>query len=826
MIHHKDEAQFQIDKRAKEHGFEVKGRSWLEILWMDLRYSVRMLLKNRGFTVVSVIILALGIGANTVIFSVVNAVLFRPLPYEDPDRLVVIWSTHPQAGREVSSLPDFADWQDQGQSFEQLTATCGRSFSLTNGEEPERLTGSYVAPNLFTTLRIRPIHGRGFLPEDGRRGAPLVAVLSYGLWQRSFGSTPDIVGRSITLNGLNYTVVGIMPPRFGLPDGSEIWVPLMMDPAGLHRRIDYLYVMARLKLGVSLAQARAEMNSITMRLEQQYPQTNSGWRADVVPLHEQIVGDIRAALLVLMATVGIVLLIACANITNLLLSRATVREREIAIRAAVGAGRGQIMRQLLTESIILALLGGVVGALLALLGTDVIVRLGQRDIPRLSEISVDGRILGFTALLSLATGVFFGLAPALQFSRLNPNEALKSGYRAGGASGGARLRRVLVVAEVALSLILLVGAGLMIKSLHRLMNRDAGFNRENLLTLQITLPQTKYGESRLVEPFYQQLIENVRGLPGVVSITAVDNLPLSGPRGATAFNIAGRPAPAPEVLVDANVQNVGDRYIETMGIPLVLGRTLNEQDRDGPKSVLINQTLARQYFRDQDPIGQQIALGLPHTLVTPWMTIVGVVADVKHEATETESYPTMYVPYTWPSMTLVARTQGNPLGLVSAVRSEIRRLDRAPLIYNIRTMDQVLGEALNQRRFTMRLLSIFAAVALTLAAVGLYGVVSYAISQRMNEIGIRMALGAQQGDVLRLVVGEGLRLALAGTLIGLGGALALMRLMKPLLFDVSVTDPLTFSLVALLLVLVTLIACWIPAQRATKVDPMIVLRCE
>jgi len=526
--------------------------------------------------------------------------------------------------------------------------------------------------------------------------------------------------------------------------------------------------------------------------------------------------------------VGFVLLIACANVANLLLARAGARDREIAIRAAVGAGRGRLARQLLTESILLALLGGALGTLLALIGIGVLVKLAPQDIPRLSDVSVDWRVFGFTVLLSLTTGLLVGLAPALQASRLDLNEVLKAGsHSVAGHSGRRRLRSVLVVSEVALSLILLVGAALMIKSLSRLMNLDAGFNREKLLTMRIELPQTKYGARHIVSAFYQRLIENVRGLPGVVSITAVSNLPLSGPRGATGFVIAGRPAPPPEVIVEANVLYVGDRYIETMGIPLVLGRPLNEQySQDGPKAALINQTLARQYFRDQDPIGQRIALGLPQNLFMSWMTIVGVVADVKHEAMEKESYPTIYVPLIWPSMTIVARARDNPLGLVPAVRDELKRLDRDILVFDIRTMDQALGSVLEQRRFTMFLLNLFATVAIALAAVGLYGAISYAVSQRTHEIGVRMALGAQTSDVFRMVVWQGMSLTLAGVALGLAGALALTRVMRNLLFNVNATDPVTFALIALLLVSVAFVAIYIPARRATKVDPLQSLRHE
>jgi putative ABC transport system permease protein len=824
-------------ERRKEECRDIRRVRLIEDLAQDLRYGLRTLRKSPGFTAVAALTLALGIGANTAIFSIVNASLLRPLPYEDPDRLVVIWGTHPQVGREEASLPDFVDWREQSQSFERMAATTGWSFSLTGGEEPERLIGAYITADFFPLLRMKPVLGRGFLPEEFQPGARLVVVLSHGLWQRRFGSRSDLVGRSITLNGRDYTVVGIAPNHFRLPNSiapnqfrlpssAELWLPVTWEPAQADRRGDYLAVIGRLKPGVNITQARAEMNTITARLEQQYPQTNAGWGADMAPLQEQIVGNVRGALLVLLTAVGFVLLIACANVANLLLARAGVRGREIAIRAAVGAGRGRLARQLITESILLALMGGALGALLALIGIDALVKPGPQDIPRLSDVNVDWRVFGFTALLSLATGLLSGLAPALQASRLELNEVLKAGTRSGagrGRRGG--MHGILVVAEVALSLILLAGAALMIKSLSRLMNPDAGFNRENLLTMRIELPTTKYRAAPQGSAFYQRLIENVRGLSGVMSATAVNLLPLSGPHGAIGFVIAGRPAPPPEVLVDANVLSVGDRYIETMGIPLVLGRPLNEQDsQDDSKAVLINQTLARRYFRDQDPIGQRIALGLPQSPAMPWMTIAGVVADVKHEATEKEVYPAIYMPQSDSAMTLVVRARDNPLSLIPTVRNELKRLDQDLLIFDIRTMDQVLGSVLEQRRFTMFLLNIFATVAVALAAVGLYGVISYTVSQRTHEIGVRMALGAQSRDVFRMVVWHGMRMTLIGVALGLAPALALTRAMKNLLLNVSPTDPATFAPGALLLVSVALIASYIPARRATNIDPLQAIR--
>ena len=815
-------------ERVKEESRDERGIRLFDEAWQDLRYSARMLRTQPGFTLIAVITLALGIGANTAIFSVVNAVLLRPLPCEAPDRLVVFWTAHPEVGREVASLPDFVDWREQSRSFEHMAAFTDRAFNLTGVGEAERLNGQVITSDLFPALSIPLAFGRSFLPEEDRPGVSGVVILSYGLWQRRFSSNPDVVGRSVTLDGKDHTIVGIAAPDLWVFGEVDLWVPLAMDPGQAGRRSNFLFVVGRMKPGVSLDQARAEMNSISARLEQQYPQTNSGWRAELVLLREEFVGNSRDMLLVLLAAVGFVLLIACANVTNLLLARAATRGREIAIRAAVGAGRGRLVRQLLTECILLALIGGAVGVILAILGIDALVGFGANIIPRSSEIGVDARVLGFTVLLSTAAGALFGLAPALQISRLKLNDALKEGDRSGTMSGGRRLRPALVVSEISLCLILLIGVSLMVKSLYRLLNLDAGFNRENLLTMQISLPQMKYGSDQQVAAFYQQLLEGVRGVPGVVSATAVSPLPLSGMGSTLGFGIAGRPAGDPNARGDANVLTVGDRYIETMGVPLLLGRPLTEQDgQGGPKAALINQTFARRYFDGQNPIGHQVTFDGPQIPPTArWITIVGVVADTKHYVRETEVYPAIYVARPVHSMALVARARDNPLRLVSAVRAEVRKLDRDLPVSNIQTMDQAPSARLGHERFAAFLLIIFAAVALSLAAVGLYGVMSYAVSQRTREIGIRMALGARRRDVMMMVIGQGIKLTGAGILIGLGGTLALTRFMETLVFGVSATDPLTYVTIVSLLTVVALLACWIPARRATKVDPLLALRCE
>ncbi len=801
----------------------------MEALWQDLCYGARQLARSPEFTLAAVLTLALGIGANTAIFSVVNGVLLRPLAYDDPERIIVVWGKHPQIGREAASLPDFTDWRAQNSSFESMTGA-GRSFlTLTGAEEPERLMATLVTGDFFDVLRVRPILGRGFLPEEDRPGAGRVGLISHGLWQRRFGSDPNIVGRTLTLNGELYTVVGVAPPHLNLLSSTDLWTPLARDPAQAGRRNDFLFVAGRLKPGVTLEQARADMKALTARLEREYPQTNTGWSADLVPLHEQIVGGVRTSLLVLLGAVGFVLLIACANVANLMLARAGARGREIAIRTALGAGRLRLVRQLFTESLLLAVLGGGAGVLLAVWGVAALASAGVPGIPRLGEVRVDAAVLGFAALLSVLTGILFGLVPALQAARPDVNESLKEGGRGGaGSLGRHRLRSALVVAEVALSLVLLIGAGLMIRSIHRLANLQTNFHRESLLTVQITLPQARYPATTERGLFYQQLLERARALPGVTAATTMTPLPLTGGGNFWSFSIIGRPNPPPGEVQDASIVFAGERSVETLQIPLLQGRLYTDAEaRNAEPVVLINQSLAKRYFPEGDALGQRITFGDPQAPGTQWLTIVGVLADIRQEPEKREVYPEVYTLQPRPTMALVLRTtMDDPQSLAPSICGAVRELDRDLPVSNVRTMDEVLAGMLAPRRYSMLLLSLFAVVALALAAVGIYGVMSYAVTQRRHEIGIRLALGAQRSDILRLIVRHGMLLTGLGLAVGLTGAFWLARSLTGLLAEVEATDPVTFFGVALLLAAVALVACWIPARRAMRVDPIVALRYE
>ena len=812
----------------------------MEILWHDLRFAIRTLVKKPGFTFVLVLALALGIGANTAIFSVVNAVLLRPLPYKQADRLVWIWGTNPlnDIEHETASAPDYNDWKTQGQSFEEMGGFANTRLTLTGSGEPERYDGAYVTDGFFEVLGVQPAIGRTFTPEEDKPNSSRVVVLSHGLWQRRFGGDPGIIGQAITINGNPVTVVGVMPADFKHPRPesnrkAEMWMPLQVDYAKAGRRADYLGVIARLKPGVAIEQARAEMTTIAAQLEQQYAATNSGWGTIVLPLHERFVGDVRPVLVVLLGAVGFLLLIACANVANLLLARAAARQKEMAIRTALGARRGRIVRQLLTESVLLAVVGGGLGLLLALWGIEALVALAPGDIPRLNEVSLDARVLLFTFGVSLVTGVMFGLFPALQAANPNLNETLKEGGRGTTEGGrGGRARRILVVAEIALALVPLVGAGLMVKSFVRLQEVDPGFNPERVLAVEVYLPGTTYKEGQQATAFYQQLLTRVQNLPGVEAASAIDTLPLSGGGNVIAFYVEGHLPALTDKTPDAEYRIVTPEYFQTMGIPLLRGRYLSEQD--GPKtpqSFVINDTLARRYFGDEDPIGKRMNLGSPQQ--PAWYTVVGIVQDTRHEGLDAEPYPQMYAVNTQVprrSMVLVARTAGDPAKMIPSIRSTVAEMDSTLALNNARTMAQVISQSIARPRFNMMLMSLFAVVALLLAGVGIYGVMAYSVSQRTHEIGVRMALGASSADVLRMVVRQGMGLTLVGVGIGLAGAFVITKLiaslLSGLLFQVGAHDPLTFVGIALLLALVALAACLIPARRATKVDPMVALRYE
>jgi putative ABC transport system permease protein len=824
--------------QIKERGYEVRGGRWLETLGQDLRYGVRTLRKNPSFSLVAIMALALGIGANIAIFSVVNAVLLRPLPFAGAERIVLIQESTPQSPAQVTPA-NFLDWREQNKVFEQMSAISTRRANLTDPSgEPQRVSLAVTSTNFFEVLGVRPLLGRTFLPEEEKAGHASVVIVSHGLWQRRFGSDPNLVGKQIAIDGMSYTVIGVTPSGVQYPRDTELWVsPRRIVPEAdidlgditQVRGMGLLAVVARLKPGVSVEQAQAEMDTITGRLRQQYPETNSNRFDKVIPLHESIVGDVRPALLVLLGAVGCVLAIACANVANLLLARAAFRQKEMAVRTALGASRSRLLRQLLTESVLLSLIGGIIGLVLAVFGVDWLVSLAPSDIPRLEDTGLDRWVLVFTLLISLATGILFGLIPALQASKTDLNESLKEGAR-GATIGGrrTRLRGVLVVAEVALSLVLLIAAGLLFRSFLTLQAVKLGFEPRNVLTMRIAPTGENYSESKSQRAFYSEVLHRVGTLPGVEAVGGISTLPLSkGP--VNGYEIDGRPPLTPDRMPGANRRNISPDYLRAMGISLLKGRAFTESDNaDAPGVVIINEALAARDFAGEDPIGKRMAFswrdGQP-----VWLEIVGVASDVRSLEVKAEPKPEAYTPYlqnTVPEMSFVIRTKNGPSNLVAAVQHEVYAIDKNQPVSHVRTMEQVVSEATTQSRFNMLLLAIFSGVALVLAAAGIYGVMAYSVAQRTHEIGIRIALGARPSDVLRLVIAQGARLTLIGAVVGLLGAFILMRVLQSLLYGVSATDPLTFIGVAVLLTVVALLASYIPARRATRVDPMVALRAE
>jgi len=818
----------------------------METLFQDLRYGVRMLMKSPGFTFVAVLVLALGIGANSAIFSVVNAVLLKSLPYDHPERLALVWETNPKVQIGSDLLPvsagNFTDWRNQNDSFESMSLVSGANYNLTGTDKPEQLSGAQVSASFFKLLGVEPAAGRTFTEEEDQPDRNRVVVISHSLWQSRWAGDPDVIGKTLMLDGNTYTIIAVMPKGFNypkatdlpayfqLPPQTELWTPIALTSRQINSRGNHNYgVLARLKPEVSIERAQSEMISIAQNIEQQYPQL-AGWGVKVVSLEEQSVGDIRLILLVLLGAVGFVLLIACANVANLLLARAASRQKEIAIRTALGASRLQILRQLLTESTLLALVGGGFGILIAVWGIDALLALSPGNLPRMDEVKVDGAVVGFTFAVSLLTGMIFGLAPAVQVSKANLNEFLKEGAR--GSTGGSRANRVrsmLVISEVALSLVLLIGAGLMIRSFMQLMNVSPGFNPQNVLTMQIFLPQTKYSRGTDQAAFFKQVISRVEALPGVESVGAITHLPLSGMEESGNFSIESRPSQSFDVGTTADMRAISTNYFRSMGIPILRGRDFSETD--GEQSVpvaIISESMAARFFPGEDPLGQRIKRG-SSTAEFPWSTIVGIAADVKHSALEKQSRPHLYFSYPqspFGYMALVVRTSASPESLSVAAQNAVWAVDKDQPVVNVKTMEQYLSTAVAARRFNMTLLAAFAVVAMVLATVGIYGVISYTVTQRTHEIGIRMALGAAQRDVLKLVFGQAITLAVIGVVIGVVASFALTRIMSSLLFGVTATDPITFVAIPLILAGVALGACFVPARRAMKVDPMIALRYE
>ncbi len=808
-------------------------------LWQDLRYGARMLLKTPAVTLVAVIALTLGIGANTALFSVVNAVLLRSLPYPDGDRLAIVWE-HRRSGtgnpQNVINLGNFYDWKEQNRVFVDMAAFFDLNVNLTSDGEPEEVAGQIATTNLFSVLGVNALRGRTFTPDDGKDGQPDVVVISHNLWQRRFGGA-EVVGRKIILNNRENIIVGVLPPEVGwyVQKGSminkppEIWSPWQVSSELRRRRGRFARAVARLRPGVTLSQAQSEMNIIAARLEQQYPEFDTQWGVNVVPLRTQFTGEIRRPLLILLGAVGFVLLIACANVANLLLARASSRKKEIAVRAGLGASRWRIARQLLTESVLLSLIGGAFGLLLAWWGTRALISLSPPGLMDLRNVAVNLPVLGFTFLLTLLTGVVFGLVPALEAARFDLNDSLKEGGKhIGGGSRSHRLRNLFVVTQVALALVLLVGAGLFMKSLGRLRSVDPGFNADNLLTMRVSLPPRKYDTDQKALEFFSRALEQIRSLPGVQTAGAINTLPFAGPHSGTRMEVEGQPKLPPGQELTTGICVTDANYFQAMQIPLKRGRLFTEQEaKEMRHVVVVNETFARTNLPGQDPLGKRVTIAMKDQNVPT--EIIGIVGDTKHLGLDTETEDMAYWPQpelVYPYMTLVIRTQGEPADITPAARNVIRNIDPEQPIGEVSTMENLLAKSIARSRFNAILLAVFSLVALVMAAVGIYGVMSYSVLQRTHEIGLRMALGAQRRDVLRLVLKQGVILGLIGVAAGLIASFGLTRLIVSLLFEVPATDTKTFAAVAAGLFLITLIACYIPARRATKVDPLVALRYE
>jgi putative ABC transport system permease protein len=807
----------------------------MRIIWQDLRYGARTLLKKPGFTLIAALTLSLGIGANTAIFSVINAVLLRPAPFADPGRLVTVAETHPEIPRLQVATPDFKDWGEQAHSFTDMAAyslkTLGQPV-LTDAGEPEQLQSACITPNLFPMLGLNPAMGRNFLPEENQTGRDRVALVSDALWRNRFASNPNFVGSSIRLDGESYTVVGVMPRGAQFPFDTDVWLPLSQLGTDLitNRVRHPLEVVARLKTGVAIDEARAEMNAVAGRLQQAYPATNKTIGVAVEPLREQLTGDLRPALLALFGTVALVLLITCANVSNLLLARAAGRQREVALRAALGAGRGRLFRQFLTESLLLASFGGAGGLLLAVFGMPALRAaasdFGAEQLPALQNVGLDLSVLGFTLLITLLTGLLFGMIPGFQLSRLDLNQTLKEGGKTSAGAGSRRASRALVVAEVALTMIALIGAGLLLRSFQRLMDVDPGFRADHLLSAQLTLPAAKYQKYQQLQDFHQRLLSRVASLPGVEGVATIDRFPLAASNAKTRFAIEGAPPPAPGHFPVAQLRNVSQGYFKVMGIALKGGREFTEDDLVNNRNYLIiNETFARRYFPNEDPVGKKILMGVmfPNPVSAP---VVGVVADVKDLGLMSPAEPAIYGPAYTNQPMLMVRTSGDPTALGPALRQAVLATDGEQPTRRIRSMGDTLSATLARRRLSALLTGAFAAMALLLSAIGIYGVLSWTITERTKELGIRLALGAQPRDALRLVIGHGMKLTAVGLASGLLGSLLAGKAMQGMLFGVGAYDPATFVVITGILALTALLACYLPARRATKVDPIVALRHE